>query len=190
MESGLTAMWRRRISTIGLALFVALAAAEARAVDVYRQPTAFLGEVFQGETPEPSVLWLTEEVKQEAKAILGRDLPGLRLRYWQKGSRTAWILEEIGKTKPITTGIAVEGGAIEHLQVLVYRESHGWEVRYPFFTDQFKGLTLKDDAQLSRSIDGISGATLSVRALERLARLALWLDGHVRAAAQPEKKHG
>ncbi len=190
MESGLTVMWRRRISTIGLALFVALAAAEARAADVYQQPTAFLGEVFAGEAPEPSVLWLTEEVKREAKAILGRDLPGLRLRYWQKGSRTAWILEEIGKTKPITTGIAVDNGVIERLQVLIYRESHGWEVRYPFFTDQFKGLTLQDEAQLSQPIDGVSGATLSVRALEKLARLALWLDGHVRAVARPDESHG
>lgn len=191
MVLGLADMWQRRVATIGLVLFVALVAAKAHAVDVYQQPTAFLGEVFQGEAPEPSVLWLTEEVKHEAKAILGRDLPGLRLRYWQKGSRTAWILEEIGKTKPITTGIAVDNGAIERLQVLIYRESHGWEVRYPFFTDQFKGLTLQDGAQLSQPIDGVSGATLSVRALERLARLALWLDGHVRAAAaRPDENHG
>jgi hypothetical protein len=99
----------------------------------------------------------------------------VRVRYWARGARTAWILEEIGKTQPITTGIVVDQGAIARIAVLVYRESHGWEVRYPFFTTQFKGATLSGTHQLDRSIDGISGATLSVRALTRLARVALLL---------------
>lgn len=175
----------------GLALFLALGAGDVRAADVYQEPQAFLGEVFQGEVPDASVLWLTEELKQETREVLGHDLKGLRLRYWRRDNRTAWILEEIGKTKPITTGIAVSDGAIERLQVLIYRESHGWEVRHSFFTDQFKGLTLGADARLSEQIDGISGATLSVRALEMLARLALCLDAHVRAAgARPGACNG
>ncbi|PKP76898.1 MAG: FMN-binding protein [Alphaproteobacteria bacterium HGW-Alphaproteobacteria-3] len=170
------------IAGLGLALVLALGPADSRAADVYQEPAAFLGEVFQGEAPDASVLWLTEDVKRATREVLGHDLKGLRLRYWRRDNRTAWILEEIGKTKPITTGIAVSDGAIERLQVLIYRESHGWEVRHSFFTDQFKGLTLDDDARLSEQIDGISGATLSVRALEKLARLALCLDAHVRAA--------
>lgn len=176
-------MRRQRGWIIGfcLALVLGLGPTAARAVDVYQEPAAFLDEVFHGKVPDPSVLWLTDEVKRGASEVLGRDLKGLRLRYWRQENRTAWILEEIGKTKPITTGIAISDGAIERLQVLVYRESHGWEVRYPFFTDQFKGLTLDADARLSEQIDGISGATLSVRALEKLARLALCLDAHVRA---------
>ena len=32
---------------------------------------------------------------------------------------------------------------------------------------------------LSGHIDGITGATLSVRAVDRVARLALWLDAQV-----------
>jgi hypothetical protein len=36
--------------------------------------------------------------------------------------------------------------------------------------------------ELDRNIDGISGATLSVRALTRLARVALLLDAEVREA--------
>ncbi len=77
--------------------------------------------------------------------------------------------------KPITTGLAVDDGAIERIRVLVYRESRGWEVRYDFFTAQFIGARLDGDARLDRRIDGISGATLSVRALTNLARLALYL---------------
>ena len=52
---------------------------------------------------------------------------------------------------------------------------HGWEVRYPFFTDQFNGLQLDEKKQLNKKVDGISGATLSVNALTRLSRLALHL---------------
>ena len=78
----------------------------------------------------------------------------------------------------ITTGFLVEDQAILNMQVLVYRETHGWEVRYPFFTEQFKGLAMKE-GRLSKKIDGISGATLSVNALIRLSELALYLHDKV-----------
>ena len=118
---------------------------------------------------------------RKLSSILGRDYNGMRIRYWQSGDRTAWILEEIGKVKLITAGFVVEAGVLRDLQVLIYRESHGWEVRYPFFTDQFDGLQLDAKNQLSQKIDGISGATLSVNALTRLARLALHLHQTVTA---------
>ncbi|WP_420559646.1 FMN-binding protein [Tepidicaulis sp.] len=170
---------------LAAALLCAGFSAPAGAEDVFLEPDVFLAEVFGGAeaVPEPDKLWLTDEVRAGAKAILDREMQGLRLSYWQDGPRTVWILEEIGKTRPITTGIAVNEGAIERVQILIYRESHGWEVRYPFFTDQFKGLRLDDEAELTGRIDGISGATLSVRAIRKLARLALWLDGHVQAEA-------
>jgi Na+-translocating ferredoxin:NAD+ oxidoreductase RnfG subunit len=60
--------------------------------------------------------------------------------------------------------------------VLVFRESRGWEVRHDFFTDQFKLAKLKDENQLDKHIDNISGATLSVRAVRKLAQIALLLD--------------
>ena len=50
------------------------------------------------------------------------------MRYWQSGSRTAWVLDEIGKEQPITTGIIVENGKILSVDVLAYRESRGAEV--------------------------------------------------------------
>ncbi len=150
--------------------------------EVYLSPSAFIAEAFADGTPgEPKRLWLTAEVQAEVMQILDHNYAGLRLRYWQREDRTAWILEEIGKVKPITTGIVVEAGAIVKLQVLVYRESHGWEVRHSFFTDQFKGVTLRDGTKLDAPIDGITGATLSVNALRKLGRLALYFDRRVQA---------
>ncbi len=150
---------------------------------VYQQPDAFVAEAFGGQAPAPAVLWLTGDLKAEVRAILDHDYPALRLRYWGEGTRSAWVLEEIGKESPITVGIVVENNRIAHMRVLVFRESRGWEVESPAFIRQYLGAALKpaqnDKApQLDRPIDGISGATLSVRALSKLSRVALLLHRH------------
>ena len=152
----------------------------ARADGGYQSPEEFLLEAFHGTTPEPRVVWLKGDIKGTASKILGHPYPGLRIRYWGEGGRSAWILEEIGKVKPITVGLVVNDDGLERIRVLAFRESRGWEVRYPFFTDQFTGIGLTEGNELDRSIDGISGATLSVRALKKLARLALYLHSQTR----------
>ncbi|MCB1675668.1 MAG: FMN-binding protein [Halioglobus sp.] len=134
---------------------------------------------FGGAQPHMQSLWLTREARAAATTAVGWAPAALRLRYWQDGERTAWILEDIGKDQPITLGVVVREDAIERVEVLAFRESRGWEIRYPFFTAQFSGLSLAADGYLSQPIDGITGATLSVRAAERVARLALWLDAQV-----------
>lgn len=151
--------------------------------EVYQEPADFLDEVFAGQTPEPQVLWLTGELRDHASAILGHPPSMLRVRYWAASGRSAWILEEIGKEEPITAGFVVAEGRLERVKVLVFRESRGWEIRHPFFTDQFTEAELTGDRELDRNIDGITGATLSVRAMKRLARLALYLDRQARDVA-------
>lgn len=138
----------------------------------------FLQGVYS-QPPAAGTLWLTGELRPTVRSILGHDYPAARLRYWRIGQRTAWVLEEIGKEMPITVGITVDNDAVERVRVLVYRESRGWEVKNPAFTAQFTGVRLTPRQDLDRSIDGISGATLSVRALIRLARLALLLHRHI-----------
>jgi len=124
-------------------------------------------------------MWLTGKRKDAVKKILGHRYPFLRVRYWRKHQRSVWILQETGKEQPITAGLVVNHGRLERIKVLVYRESRGWEVRYPFFTDQFKDARLAKTGNLDRHIDGISGATLSVRAMKKLATLALYLDAEL-----------
>lgn len=149
------------------------------AAKVYQTEEDFLNTIFPTSVPEAGVLWMRGEVKQQVKEILGHKYPALRIRYWANGDTSAWILEEIGKEQPITTGIVVNGGRIDAVKVLVFRESRGGEVRHTFFTQQFIGATLDNKTKLSQQIDGITGATLSVRALKKLARLALYLDTQV-----------
>lgn len=149
--------------------------------NVLQPPEEFVHDVFAGDVPKPEVLWLTKDLANEVADILGHPSQALRLRYWERNKRSAWILDEIGKERPITTGVVVDNGKIERIKVLIYRETRGHEVQYAFFTDQFKGAQLRPDKQLDRSIDSISGATLSVRALTKLARLALRLDHYVQS---------
>lgn len=148
----------------------------------YQEPSEFIAQVFNGAPPKPEVVWITGELKEEVRQIMGHDLASLRLRYWGESQRSAWILEEVGKAEPITVGVVIGKNRIEQIKVLVFRESRGDEVRYPFFTNQFIGLGLKQDQQLSGHIDGISGATLSVRALTKIAHLALHLHSRSRYA--------
>jgi hypothetical protein len=125
------------------------------------------------------VVWLTGARSEKAAEILGHKPSSLRVRYWQNGTRRAWILDEIGKEKTITAGFVVEDGTLRDVRVLVFRESRGWEIRHDFFTRQFLSAALRDDRELDKNIDNITGATLSVNAMRRMARLALFLDGEI-----------
>jgi hypothetical protein len=164
-----------------LPLVLILACGMAVARGTYQEPADFLADTFGAEPPSPGVVWLRGETRESATAILGHRYPSLRVRYWGNAQRSAWILEEIGKEQPITVGLVVSDGRIGRIKVLVFRESRGWEVRHPFFTDQFRDIGLTGELALDRDIDGISGATLSVRALKKLARLALYLHTRITA---------
>ncbi|MBV1906672.1 MAG: FMN-binding protein [Pseudomonadales bacterium] len=136
----------------------------------------FITEMFSGSPPKLRALWLNAEIRKQLTNILGHAPQTLRVKYRQKGNQSLWVFDEIGKTKPITFGVFIRSGKIEDIRVLKFRESRGWEIKYSFFTDQFRHTSLTDNHQLSQTIDGITGATLSVNAMKRVARAALFLD--------------
>lgn len=145
------------------------------AASVYETQAEFLQRAFGHSPPEASMVWLSGERKTTVRQLLGHDYPALRLRYWCQEYRSAWILDEVGKELPITVGVIVDNDYIQSLRVLTYRENRGGEVTTAAFTDQFNGISLNTDGALAARIDGISGATLSVQALKRLATMALFL---------------
>ena len=70
----------------------------------------------------------------------------------------------IGKSFPITFMTVLNtDGTVRDVEIMVYREPQGWEVRYKSFRSQFYG---KDTSSNSNEILSISGATLSVRAIK------------------------
>lgn len=162
--------------TIAFVLLAALIATKVQAIEQYLTPEQFLAEVFGDNTPKPEVFWVTKDIAKQAEKILGHAPNQLRQRYWKSGGKSVWIFDEIGKEEPITAGFVVLAGRISQIRVLTYRESRGGEVRYPVFLKQYQGVELQADNYLNRHIDGISGATLSVNAMNRMARLALYFD--------------
>jgi Na+-translocating ferredoxin:NAD+ oxidoreductase RnfG subunit len=166
--------FKKQLQWIGLA--IVLASPMSLLAEVYLTSQQFVDGVFGANSAKLETLWMTKEVVAQTDKILGHAPKQSRLRYWKNGQQTAWILDEIGKEEPITAGFVVENGKITQATVLAYRESRGWEVRYANFLKQYQGVSLQPDSQLNKNIDGISGATLSVRAMGRMARLALYYD--------------
>jgi hypothetical protein len=146
---------------------------------VYQTPKTFISNAFAGETPEVKVLWLTTEDKAAISEILQHKYNRMRIRYWQLGNETVWVLDEIGKEKPITIGVHIKEEKISHFKVLTFRESRGDEVRHDFYAKQFLNAKLNENKQLNQHIDGITGATMSVRATTKIARIALLLNAKV-----------
>jgi len=88
----------------------------------------------------------------------------------------AIIGEEIGKYRTITFLVAVDLQLqISSVAILVYRESRGGEVRRQRFLRQYRGKDGADPIRINRDIINITGATLSVRALNAGVRKSLLL---------------
>ena len=83
-----------KILTLTFALFVSSVALGG---GVYQEPADFIKQVFDNQPPKAKVLWLSKELKQQITEILDHKYSALRIRYWQQGERSAWVLEEIGK---------------------------------------------------------------------------------------------
>lgn len=149
------------------------------AEDVYQTPESFIAESFGGNPPKAKTFAVPESLSESINDMMDRRYHLPQVDYWEKDGRTVWILEEIGKVKPITAAYVIAAdNTIERMKVLIYRESHGWEVKHGFFTDQFDGLALKKNNKLDGYVDNISGATMSVDALRNLGKLALFLHHH------------
>ena len=165
-----------------IAIFTSVTTSYAKGV--YQTEEAFLNEVFKGEVPVSSKITLRSNLRKPIEKILGHPFSGFRIKYWKDKTQTAWILEEIGKVEYITFGIAIKNKEVSYASVLQFKESRGWEIRYPAFTGQYIGARLIKNNKLTKSIDGISGATLSLWAMTKIVKVALMLDDYI----QNEKK--
>ncbi len=159
-------------------LIVCIANTVTAAESVYQAPEDFLVTTF-GTTPEPQRITLSGDLGKKVKKILGHRYKKIRIPYWQDGCRSAWILEEIGKERYITTGFVINSQGLEKVKVLIFRESRGWEVKHDYFGKQFIHAKLTKKHKLDKRIDNISGATLSVNAVTNISRMALLLHEQV-----------
>jgi hypothetical protein len=142
----------------------------------YQTPVEFLKQEFGELVPTPRALWIKRDLSARLQSILEHKPGFLRARYWHRATKTVWILDEIGKTELITFAVLIEGNTISKISVLEFRETRGWEIKHDFFTRQFRNAGLNPDLSLNQSVDNITGATLSVRAMRKITRVALLLN--------------
>ncbi len=155
----------------------------------YMNQEEFLALVIQHSTStedqgafETETIWLKKELQSKIKKILDHKYPKLRIRYKRNQSTenitnatTVWYLDEIGKDRPISFGISVRQNRIQLIRVLAFRETRGYEIKMPAFAQQFEQIGVNKQGALDHTIDGITGATMSVNAMKKIARVAILL---------------
>ena len=88
----------------------------------------------------------------------------------------AFIDDEIGKHQPITFVTALQpDGKVRDVEVMVYRESVGEQIKGRRFLNQFRGKDAASRLKLGEDVDSITGATLSAGAASRAVKKAVVL---------------
>ncbi|MDZ4732043.1 MAG: FMN-binding protein [Nitrospirota bacterium] len=88
----------------------------------------------------------------------------------------ALVQNTIGKHKPMTYMVGVDNrGRVSNIELLVFREARGSEVRRKRFNAQYEGKTVLDPIRINKDIINISGATMSVRSISAGIKRALVL---------------
>lgn len=127
----------------------------------------------------PANVTLTPEIKRQVEQASGVRVRNAMQPIWRAeagGKMIGWFVldEVIGKHELITYAVALGAdGAVQGVDILDYRETHGAEVRNPRWRAQFTGKKPGDAVQLDEDIKNISGATLSCKNLTNGVRRVL-----------------
>ncbi len=127
------------------------------------------------------VIRLTPEKKTQIEERIGWKFPeeSFEVFIGETGAQVdgyALIQNTIGKHKHMTYMVGVDNaGACTNVELLVFREAKGSEVRTKRFNVQYEGKTLQDPIRINKDIINISGATMSVRSLNAGVKRALVL---------------
>jgi hypothetical protein len=117
------------------------------------------------------IIQLTSEKKAQIEERIGWKFPeeSFEVFIGETGSQVdgyALIQNTIGKHKHMTYMVGVDNnGACTDVELLVFREAKGSEVRTKRFNVQYEGKTVYDPIRINKDIINISGATMSVRSL-------------------------
>lgn len=133
---------------------------------------------------EKKVITLTEEQKSKIKSAARVSFPrqsgdDVTVFIVKSGNETlGYIFEDtvFGKWGPIHYILALNPkGEIINVIVLDYHERRGKPVSKSSFLNQFFGKTIHDPVKLRRDINGVTGATISSRAMTDGIRKLLYL---------------
>jgi hypothetical protein len=168
------------------AIAVALAAAPAYAAQ-YLTVQQAQRKMFPDATAfKDAGLQLSAEHMRQMEALSGLPARSAQWRVisaWQGDKLLGHVVldDVIGKFELISYAVALDPDArIRQVEILIYRESHGFEIRNAAWRKQFVGKTVADKLVVGDGIVNISGATLSsthvtegVRRIAALGQVAL-----------------
>lgn len=176
MKSALT--WLPASTTVALIAIAPAYAGQYATVDeaakrAFPEATAFKESVFQLSADEVSKVAAATGLP--AKPVLWRSLLAMN------GDKLLGVLVldgVIGKFELIDYAVGIgSDGKIRNVEILAYRESHGYEVRLPAWRKQFVGKDKADKLRVSEDIASISGATMSAtRVTDGVRRIVAVVD--------------
>ncbi len=153
---------------------------------VYLTPGRAIEEIFDGAVRADTVTArITPEERDALRGELGFAPPSDSVTVFvprnDRGEPLGFavVAEEVGKYRPITFMVGTDTTLeVRDVEVLVYRESRGGEIRHTRFLRQYRGKTPDSSIRTGVDIVNVAGATLSVSALDRgvkrvLATLAI-----------------
>lgn len=117
------------------------------------------------------VIRLSQEKKDVIEQRIGWKFPeeSFELYIGETGDKIdgyAMVHNTIGKHKHMTYMVGVDNrGACTDVELLVFREAKGSEVRRKRFNAQYEGKTVSDPIRINKDIINITGATMSVRSI-------------------------
>jgi Na+-translocating ferredoxin:NAD+ oxidoreductase subunit G len=148
----------------------------------YFKKSELLGDMFPtADRVEPVTLDVTPADQRRARTDLGGRLPNdtyTLYRATTQGQTVGWCLfdDQLGQHEPITFGVQLDpAGTLVRIEVVVYREDRGAEIRSRRFRKQFEGKSGGDPIRLGSDIQAVSGATYSSRSATVVARRAVFL---------------
>jgi Na+-translocating ferredoxin:NAD+ oxidoreductase RnfG subunit len=155
---------------------------ELGSIDVYLTEEQALKIIFpKAQKIQAEELRLTPDQKMRIEDRIGWRFPEEKFKVFMsetngKVDSYAVIQETIGKHRPITyiVGITAEGKVFD-VEIMVYRESKGSEVRRKRFNAQYEGKTVQDPIRINKDIINVTGATMSVRSISAGVKRALVL---------------
>lgn len=155
---------------------------ELGSIDVYLTEEQALKILFpRAQKIKSEELRLAPDQKTRIEERIGWKFPETTFRGFKAESHGtidgyAIIQETIGKHRPITYIVGITpGGRVFDVEILVYRESKGSEVRRKRFNAQYEGKTAEDPIRINKDIINVTGATMSVRSVSAGVKRALVL---------------
>ncbi|MFQ5696731.1 MAG: FMN-binding protein [Myxococcota bacterium] len=144
------------------------------------------------------VFEVTPEVSARVSRELGYPLPERYVvfheaRFSGRPSEYAIEMTETGKSLPMRFLVAIDRrGAVDQVILMQFLEPRGYEIERELFRRQYRGKTRSSAIRRGRDIRNISGATISVDAMNRGVKRALALyhalvprTDHASAGAPP-----